>query len=124
MADIFSAYARPQWNVSRVLKRAGLVFLAWLVCLFLLSDITSADAPFVVMGGLVVWGLSMVGGYLFPNRWMFRIALVGALLTGTGMLAFGMGRDCFCEPSNSLVSGLRRALTGGPEPEPFSLACY
>lgn len=126
MADIFSAYARPQWKVSRILGRAGLVFLAWLMCQLLLSVTTTPDAPFVVLGGFIVWGLAMVGVYLLPNRWMFGIAIVGALLVGTGTLAFGFGRSCYCEPFNSPVTRLRRALTGEREPEsdPFTIVCY
>ncbi|OJH35923.1 hypothetical protein [Cystobacter ferrugineus] len=123
MAEIFSAYARPQWNVSRLLGRAGLVLLAGLVCLVLLQMFIPPEAPLVLLAGAIVWAVALVGLYLFPNRLTYGFVLFGVLLVGTGILLFAFGPTCYCEDTRSARSKLRRTLLGEPEPQEFTIIC-
>ncbi len=123
MAEFFSAYARPQWNVGQLLGRAGLVLLAGLVCLALLQMFIPPEAPLVLLAGAIVWAVAMVGLYLFPNRLTYGFTLFGVLLVATGILLFAFGPSCYCEDTQSARSKLRRTLLGEPEPGEFTIIC-
>lgn len=123
MSELFSVYARPRLTVRPLLARAVLVLLAGLVCRYVLSVIPTFYAEFVIVAGALVWGLSMAGIFLRPNRVTFSVAIFGAMLVGTGILTVAFGNHCWSEASTSPSAILRDLLYGDPEHHGSSLTC-
>jgi hypothetical protein len=122
MAEIFSAYARPQRNVGRQLANVVMALAVLFVCLQMTQVISPPDTLIVSLTGVLVWGLAMLSAMRFPNRVSLSFAVGGALLVGVGLLAVAYGPACSCEHSSGLLPSIRRTLTG--EPQQFTLSCF